>query len=112
MESLGHGVPADELDEMMREAGIELSDADGGSIDLASFLEFIRRTLVADLPSSKLEHIESLSLRRRASSEEAAAADGAARGAAPRLAPRMRPSEPMMTTPAPHHAHALHGGAG
>ena len=60
MESLGHGVPADELDEMMREAGVELSDADGGSIDLASFLEFIRRTLVADLPSSKLEHIKAL----------------------------------------------------
>ena len=44
----------------MREAGVELSDADGGSIDLASFLEFIRRTLVADLPSSKLEHIKAL----------------------------------------------------
>lgn len=54
MYSLGHGVPAQELENMLHEVGID-EDQDG-SINEDDFLEFIRRCLVANLPSSRVAH--------------------------------------------------------
>ena len=48
MESLGHGVPTKELQEMMHEVGID-ENKDGCIIE-DEFLEFIRCELVAELP--------------------------------------------------------------
>ena len=52
IDSVGHGVTINELHEMIREAGIY--EHDNGTITEGEFFEFIRRTIVADLPSSKL----------------------------------------------------------
>ena len=45
---VGPGVPTAELVAMMREAGV--ADSASEEISLPHFLEFVRRTLVADLP--------------------------------------------------------------
>jgi len=58
MESLGHGVSVSELEEMMHDVGI--SEDDKERITEAQFLEFIRRTLIADLPASKISRINGL----------------------------------------------------
>jgi len=58
MESLGHGVPVAHLEQMMSDLGID-EDADG-SVEPAGFLEFVRRTLVADLPLSKMNAIHTI----------------------------------------------------
>ena len=58
LDSLGHGVPASELEKMITDLGIH-EDADG-SITRDAFLEFMRRTLVADLPASRLKRIHDL----------------------------------------------------
>ena len=52
MESLGHGVPIRELEDMLHEVGID-EDQDG-AINEADFLEFVRRSLVANLPASRI----------------------------------------------------------
>ena len=61
MDSLGHGVPVAELEVMMHDLGI-VEDTDG-SIALETFLEFMRRTLVADLPAEKMERIHEVFAR-------------------------------------------------
>ena len=53
MESLGHGVPTKELVYMMHEEGIAHASEDG-AISLQDFLEFIRRSMVSDIPASKV----------------------------------------------------------
>ncbi|KAL3925759.1 MAG: hypothetical protein SGPRY_003574 [Prymnesium sp.] len=58
MYSLGHGVPAQELENMLHEVGID-EDQDG-SINEDDFLEFIRRCLVANLPSSRIPYVNEL----------------------------------------------------
>mmetsp|Transcript_6690 Transcript_6690/g.16254 ORF Transcript_6690/g.16254 Transcript_6690/m.16254 type:complete len:532 (+) Transcript_6690:2117-3712(+) len=58
MYSLGHGVSPEDLEEMLHEVGID-EDHDGG-IDEGEFLEFIRRSLVANLPSSRLSRVNQL----------------------------------------------------
>lgn len=63
MYSLGHGVPAAELEKMLHEVGID-EDQDG-AINQTDFLEFIRRCLVANLPSSRVPTpLESLRWRQ------------------------------------------------
>ena len=57
IDASGHGVSMRELKEMFREVGID--EDDNGAIDEAEFFEFIRRTLVADLPASKVPLIHS-----------------------------------------------------
>ena len=52
MDSLGHGVPVTELEAMLADLNID-EDADG-CIELDGFLEFMRRTMVADLPKAKM----------------------------------------------------------
>ena len=58
MNSVGHGMPVAELQRMMQELAVFV-DVDG-SIDLDGFLEFMRRTVVADLPISKMPAIHSI----------------------------------------------------
>jgi len=52
MFSLGHGIPPEELEEMLHEVGID--DDQDGAINEGDFLEFVRRSLVANLPSSRV----------------------------------------------------------
>ena len=127
MESLGHGLPAHQLEEMIRDMGMdedidrtifldgflpELSDAgrswrsifrpsflellerEGHSTRIifrSTFLEFMRRTLVADLPSSKIAKIHNLfreALERTAPHHARSYKRGAPPGASlPALAP-------------------------
>lgn len=56
MDSLGHGFSESELHDMIRACGIN-EDADG-SIKEADFHEFIRRSLVEDLPADRIPHIK------------------------------------------------------
>ena len=57
IDSLGHGFSISELHEMLHEVGI-IEDADD-TITEATFFEFIRRTVVEDLPASKIPMITS-----------------------------------------------------
>ena len=73
MESLGHGVSVTELEQMMHDVGI--TEDQDGTITEDDFLEFARRTRVADLPASRVPRINTLferaagrSLPRRARS--------------------------------------------
>ena len=89
MDTLGHGVPAAELESMMKELGIE-EDADA-TIDKRNFLEFMRRCFVADLPASKMDRVHALFL------DEAYKRDEASRREAdegpPILSPAARPRQ-------------------
>mmetsp|Transcript_23205 Transcript_23205/g.55929 ORF Transcript_23205/g.55929 Transcript_23205/m.55929 type:complete len:1314 (-) Transcript_23205:373-4314(-) len=58
MFSLGHGIPPEELEEMLHEVGID--DDQDGAINEGDFLEFVRRSLVANLPSSRIPLIDKL----------------------------------------------------
>ena len=58
MESLGHGVSVTELEQMMHDVGI--TEDQDGTITEDDFLEFARRTLVADLPASRVPLINTL----------------------------------------------------
>ena len=57
LDSLGYGVPLRDLQEMIAGMGIEEVE---GKITESDFLEFMRRTLVADIPKSKLPSIHKL----------------------------------------------------
>ena len=59
MESLGHAVPLAELVAMMNEEGITHA-AEDSEISLEDFLEFIRRSIVSDLPAQKMPYVEKL----------------------------------------------------
>ena len=57
LDSLGHGVPTDELEEMIDSMGIKEVE---GKVTESDFLEFMRRTTVADIPKSKLPRIHDI----------------------------------------------------
>lgn len=59
MESLGHAVPLAELVAMMNEEGITHA-AEDAELSLEDFLEFIRRSIVSDLPAKKMPYVEKL----------------------------------------------------
>ena len=58
MDTLGHGVPVEELEQMMHELGI-VEDADG-TISKEGYLEFMRRSFISDLPASKMPFVHEL----------------------------------------------------
>jgi Ca2+-binding EF-hand superfamily protein len=57
MESLGFPVPEDDLVHMVEDLHISVKE---GALELNAFIEFMRRTLVADLPSAKIPTIHFL----------------------------------------------------